>query len=98
MFLSEKVTTEDDVSPSVSEAFSGELLANHTYAWLVIAITRTSVLDDGATASGDISLTLSPSTFVGPDATSAVPEPVSMFLWALGALGCGAWVRRGKKA
>jgi hypothetical protein len=66
-------------------SLTGTLLAGHLYEWYGEASSRTNPTDDGATATGGISLTI-----------GAVPEVSSAIVWSLLALtigGAGWWTR-----
>jgi hypothetical protein len=71
---------------------TGTLVAGHRYEfgyeYLIHAYPNA---DSGATALGQLNLTL------GAPALSAVPEPATLTLWGLGALGCAAVRYRRRK-
>lgn len=58
VFVDEKRILATDTVPSLSATFADTLYAGHTYSWLEQAITRTSILDSGATAHGSTSLSI----------------------------------------
>ena len=71
-----------DWSNDLAGSLTGNLIAGHIYKWHSLAsiIAYTVTGDGGASAEGDITLKIG-------SGGSAVPEPSSIAMWSLGAIG-----------
>ena len=74
---------------------TGTLLAGVTYQWQAKVKSDPSPTDDGAIASGSVSLDITPTA--SPLTSTTTPEPSSLIVWTLIGLsigGAGWWRRR----
>lgn len=95
LFLSEQFSRETanesyvlggnggDWGNSLAGSLTGNLIAGHNYKWHSLAsiVAYTVTGDGGASAEGDITLK------IGSGGTTTVPEPSSLAMWGIGALG-----------
>lgn len=75
-----------------SGSLTGTLIAGHSYAWFFQAFMQARpTADDGASALGNVSLILS------DGGTNPVPEPTSIALFGIGAIGLIVFHRRKRR-